>query len=290
MTRRGRVDLRNHYYHILSRGQRKDSIFLDEYDKFEFINILKETVSECNVDLCAFVLMTNHYHLLLYRKNTTIEKFMRILNTKYAIYFNNRHKLTGHVFQDRCKSLIVLSERYLGTLIEYIHNNPVRKNMVEDACDYGFSSASTYNNGIIVYPFVRILFNEKAIKEKYNIEKITDKENEFVGKISEYNIIQKRKLRTNKEYMHRRKKDKCIDVDFKNVMEEFEDKKNIDMDSLSTAEKILIAKKLYKENYKQSEIAIFLKISKSAVSRWKNNKWKGGRNSTTVPAKEKKKC
>jgi len=189
MTRRGRVDLKNHYYHVIARGQRKDPIFFDENDKLEFITILKETIKECSIDLCAFVLMTNHYHLPVYRKETKLEKFMRILNTKYAIYFNAKHKLTGHVFQDRCKSFIVLSEKYLGTLITYIHNNPIRKKVVDDACNYAFSSASMYNSGTIVYPFVKVLFKESALKNKYDIDKISDNKNEFIGTLSEYKVF-----------------------------------------------------------------------------------------------------
>ena len=92
------------------------------------------------VQLHGYVLMNNHYHLLIETMHENLSRFMKHINASYAIYFNKKYKRSGHLWQGRFKSWYVTDEAYLYTLISYIHNNPVKANMVTNAEDYEYSS------------------------------------------------------------------------------------------------------------------------------------------------------
>ncbi|MCD6579074.1 transposase, partial [bacterium] len=122
MPRRARIDLKNYWYHVISRGQRKNPLFFSEEDMLQYIKILIELLNKFDIILGAFCLMRNHVHLLLFRRNDSLYQFMHLLNTRYALYFNKKYKLVGHVFQGRYVSKIVLDARYLNYLVYYINN------------------------------------------------------------------------------------------------------------------------------------------------------------------------
>ncbi|MCD6579313.1 transposase, partial [bacterium] len=130
MPRQARIDIANHWYHIVVRGINKEAIFRDDSDKLLFLRILAKLLIFYDIKLGAFCLMDNHLHLLLFRGRTSLYKFMHRLLTKYSIYFNKKYNRVGHLFQDRYKSFIVLDERYLLVLVNYIHGNPERAGMV----------------------------------------------------------------------------------------------------------------------------------------------------------------
>jgi len=85
--------------------------------------------------------MSNHYHLLIEITQKNLSKFMRQLNSDYAVYFNKKYKRSGHLWQGRFKSWYVTDEAYLYTLILYIEQNPLKANMVKSVEEYPYSSA-----------------------------------------------------------------------------------------------------------------------------------------------------
>ena len=119
-------------------------MFFNPADRDKYFEIFNEILIEHDIDIHAYCLMTNHVHLLVKRNDLPLHTFMKRLNTSYALYFNHIHKVVGHVFQDRYKSMIVLDEVYLMHLVKYIHMNPVKAKMCEDALEYELSSASYY--------------------------------------------------------------------------------------------------------------------------------------------------
>ena len=126
MVRALRIKFKGAFYHITSRGNEKRAIFKDDPDRFRLLDILKLSLNNYQVALYCYVLMQNHYHLLVETPHGNISEFMRHFNLTYTAYYNKRHNRVGHLYQGRYKSILVDKESYLTTLSRYIHLNPVR--------------------------------------------------------------------------------------------------------------------------------------------------------------------
>ena len=130
MPRQARLDAPGALHHIMVRGNDRAKIFRDNEDKAKFLARLGKIVEETRCAVYAWVLMDNHIHLLFRSGEKGISAVMRKVLTWYAIYFNRRHRRTGHLFENRYKSILCEEDRYLLALIQYIHLNPVRAGMV----------------------------------------------------------------------------------------------------------------------------------------------------------------
>lgn len=144
MSRPLRIEYNNAVYHITARGNEKKDIFLDERDFEKFLYYLDIVYERYNIIVYSFVLMNNHYHILLETPYANLSRMMRDLNGHYTIYFNKRHKRYGHLFQGRFKSILVDKDNYLLELSRYIHLNPVRACIITKPEDYDYSSMSYY--------------------------------------------------------------------------------------------------------------------------------------------------
>ncbi len=113
------------------RGIEKRDIFLDDDDKTLFVKRLSKLLIATGTDCLAWALMSNHFHLLLRPKSAKLSVLMRRLLTGYAVVFNLRHGRSGHLFQNRYKSIVCEEESYLLELVRYIHLNPLRGGLVE---------------------------------------------------------------------------------------------------------------------------------------------------------------
>ncbi|OGO84258.1 MAG: hypothetical protein A2Y22_04020 [Clostridiales bacterium GWD2_32_59] len=133
-------------YQIIIRGNEKKNIFLDDQDKDKFIFVLKTKILETDSELYGYCLMENHAHLILKEGLRGIADVMKRVNISYAGYFNKKYKRTGHLFQDRFKSRPLEDDKYLLTVIRYIHNSPVEAGIVKRVEDYSFSSYNEYIN------------------------------------------------------------------------------------------------------------------------------------------------
>lgn len=131
-------------YHIISRGNKKKSIFLDLVDHLIYLDILKEIQERYNFIIFAYCLMPNHIHLQLRTKNIEIWRIMRGINWRYARYFNERYSTVGHVFQGRYRSKIIENNYYNLIVNRYIHLNPVKDKLVIKPEDYRWSSYGFY--------------------------------------------------------------------------------------------------------------------------------------------------
>ena len=140
MARSLRIEYNGALYHITSRGNKKENIFISDADRFLFLTILDEVCNRCRWLCYSYCLMDNHYHLLIETPEGNISKGMRLLNGMYTQRFNRFHSRVGHVFQGRFKGILVEKENYLLELSRYIVLNPVRANMVATASDWLWSS------------------------------------------------------------------------------------------------------------------------------------------------------
>lgn len=144
MGRPLRIEYPGALYHITSRGNEKRKIFKDDKDRTTFLNILKDYHDRFGILVHSYVLMDNHYHLILETPKGNLLKVMHGINSRYTIYFNRRHKRSGHLFQGRYKAIIVDKDEYLIPLSRYVHLNPVRARMVEKPEQYKWSSYRGY--------------------------------------------------------------------------------------------------------------------------------------------------
>src|SRR5690606_34138779 len=132
---------------ITSRGNRRSSLFYDEEDKLAYLEILEQARAYYPFYLHAYCLMTNHIHLQLETVNHHPKHIMKMLNSRYAMYFNSRHNLVGHVFQGRYGSELIETKDYELEVSRYIHLNPVEAEMVDTPLEYKWSSYRAYVAG-----------------------------------------------------------------------------------------------------------------------------------------------
>jgi putative transposase len=131
MPRSARLDVPDVLQHVMARGIEGRNIFRDAKDRQAFLKRLSDLVTEGNVQLLAWCLMPNHFHLLLRTHGMSLATMMRRLMTGYAVWHNRRHDRKGHLFQNRYKSIVVEEDPYFLELVRYIHLNPVRSHIVE---------------------------------------------------------------------------------------------------------------------------------------------------------------
>jgi REP element-mobilizing transposase RayT len=136
-------------YHVMSRGDRREDIFLNDVDRHDFLKTLAEASQKTGWQVHAYCLMRNHYHLVLETPNANLVAGMAWLQSTYTIRLNHRHKLFGHVFSGRYKAQLVegSGNGYLRTVGDYVHLNPVRAGLLgpEDRLlAYPWSSLTSY--------------------------------------------------------------------------------------------------------------------------------------------------
>lgn len=151
MPRKPRVEYAGAIYHVMSRGNRGDAIYLDDQDCETFIDTLEEACTKTGWLVHAFVLMGNHYHLLLETPEANLVAGMKWLQGTYTQRFNSRHKLLGHLLQGRYKAIPVdqgARGDYFPTVANYVHLNPVRTKVFDlekqGLLDYRWSSYALY--------------------------------------------------------------------------------------------------------------------------------------------------
>ncbi len=132
MPRQARLDIPGLLQHVIVRGIERSDIFLDDDDRQRFVDSFSSLLVETGTDCFAWALIPNHAHLLLRCNHFDLSRFMRRLLTGYAVTFNRRHSRSGHLFQNRYKSIVCEEEPYLLELIRYIHLNPLRAGLVKD--------------------------------------------------------------------------------------------------------------------------------------------------------------
>jgi putative transposase len=144
MNRPLRHEAADGWYHVINRGAARRHIFINDYFKFLFLELLEATVQKYKFNIYSFCIMGNHYHLLVNTPKPNLSVGMRFLNSQYAIIFNKERGKDGPIFKDRFKSICVLDERYLLNLTRYIHLNPVTGGLVESPDQYYWSSYLDY--------------------------------------------------------------------------------------------------------------------------------------------------
>ncbi|ABR46603.1 protein of unknown function DUF1568 [Alkaliphilus metalliredigens QYMF] len=148
MGRKPRVEYKGAIYHVIKRGNNREYIFQNREDKESLLACLEDANKEEVFNLLGYVIMDNHYHLMIETKEKPLHKIMQKVNNTYSKNYNKRHKRSDHVFGGRYKGILVKDDKYLFSLLRYIHYNPVRAKMCENIAQYNWSSDQFYRNNI----------------------------------------------------------------------------------------------------------------------------------------------
>ena len=147
MPRRPRIDMVGHY-HIVNRGVDRKIVYKEKEDFEQFLDLLCNASQVYDVIVHSYVLMDNHYHLLVETTKENLSQYMKHINASYAIYFNRKYKRSGHLWQGRFKSWYVTDEAYLYALVAYIEYNPVKAKIVKKLGLYRYSSYLAFSEQV----------------------------------------------------------------------------------------------------------------------------------------------
>lgn len=185
MPRIARKYLDSTYYHIIVQGINREYIFKEDNLKNAYKSILKKNILDTKINILAYCIMDNHAHILIHSRSIEeISQLMHKTNTSYARLYNKVKRRVGYVFRDRYYSQMILTEQQLFNCIVYIHNNPIKANMISKSSEYIYSSYNEYlgKKDMITNESINLVFGNnknhieifKNFHDKDNIEDIVD--------------------------------------------------------------------------------------------------------------------
>lgn len=187
MPRKPRIHYEGALYHVICRGNNREWIFKTEEEKRTYMELVKDYKERYCFKLYAWVLMSNHAHLLIEVSSTSLSKSMQGIQQGYTQWYNRSHRHTGHVFEQRYKAALCNKDTYLLSLIRYIHQNPQRAK-IDDGLDYPWSSHQDYINSqrtsLTDKAFPLSLFSENPEKAVTNYLEYMGKQEEVIGTLA----------------------------------------------------------------------------------------------------------
>ncbi|MCH7590354.1 transposase [PVC group bacterium] len=187
MSRPYRLQGKNILYHIISRGNDRRKIFLNTKDYQKYLEYLQKAQDKYQCFFYAYVLMSNHVHLLIETSLPNISKVMHYINGSYTTYLNIKRRKSGHLFQGRYKSIVVDRDEYLKELTRYIHLNPVRAKIVKRPEQYLWSSYQAYvsrsHKSFIAKDRLRQYFNLSPSNYRMFVEQYNGEGEDYSAKI-----------------------------------------------------------------------------------------------------------
>jgi putative transposase len=140
MSRPLRIEFPGAVYHVTSRGDRREPIFIDDADRGALLSVVAQGMERFDAQMLAYCLMGNHYHFVVHTRQANLSLLMRQINGVYTQAFNRRHGKVGHLFQGRFKAILVDRDAYLLEVCRYVELNPVRACMVDAPDAWHWSS------------------------------------------------------------------------------------------------------------------------------------------------------
>ena len=249
MARRPRVENAG-FHHIYNRGVERRVVFSEPKDKEKFLDIVCEVSEHYDFIIHEYVIMDNHYHLLLENRKENLSAGMRQINSTYAQYFNKKQKRVGHLWQGRFKSWYVFDEKYLFTLFKYLELNPIEANITKKVGEFRYTVVHD-----ILYNRLRVCMRDSFVLKWFDSTsellksldiKMTEEEFEKIEQFQKESTAYKREP--------------------KKFIQKLELKDYFKKDLSKTKRDIQI-QKATKDGFTQSEVARFLGLSVSGVSR-----------------------
>jgi len=248
MPRRVRVESCG-FHHVYNRGVAKNPIFLDDFDKEKFLKILSEIARNYRLNIHAFCLMDNHYHLLVENQRENLSSAIRQINSSYAMYFNKRYERVGHLWQDRYKSWFILDSNHLFILFRYIEQNPIKAGMTQRVGEYKYASSYCFLKDAIP----RFLQNSFVLREFNTVELFKTLE----MKLNKEEIKSLEKLKTKR---FKQEANKVVEV----IQTPLDD---IFFSTCSKEERNKAILKAFEEGHSKSQIARKIGLSVAGVSK-----------------------
>jgi putative transposase len=241
-------------YHILIQGYNKTSIFKNKSDKEFFINILSNNVSQNKLKIFAYCIMDNHAHLVIWDFKNILSILMKEITKKYAYYLNKNYERTGKVFHDRFKSEPLEDSECLLSILAFIHNDPLKANIVNRPEQYPWSSYNSYlYNGHIENSFVA---TNEIIHGGIYVESVL----KFTNNTSNYKFLDCNNINTCKTILN--------EEDAKIFIEDYLQYKNETLESIKTNWELrfaLVRELKEKSNLSVRKIAYILSLTKGIV-------------------------
>ncbi len=249
MARRIRIEEAG-FHHIINRGVNRRIIFNQAADKEKFLEIVCEVSARYDFTIHGFVLMSNHYHLLLENQRENLSAGMRQINSNYAKYYNKKYKRTGHLWQGRFKSWYIFDENYLFVLFKYLEFNPIEAKITKKVGEYNYTLLHD-----IVKNSVRPCMKDSFVLQWY------DSTIELLKAIGiKMSAVEFEKIeQLQKDTITYKSNPKKVEQKLK-----LEDYFKKDMSKEKRNEAIL---KAYQDGFMQSEIAKFLELSGAGISK-----------------------
>jgi len=164
MARKSRIEFEGGFYHVITRGNQRQKVFLEEKDFLKYLEFLSDYKERYGFWVYAYVLMNTHIHLLIETGQVPLSKILQGINQRFTMYFNWRYGTVGHLFQGRYKAILCDKDAYLFSLVKYLHCNPVRAGMVRQPEEYRWSSHREYlgmnKNGLVDTGLLLGMFSE----------------------------------------------------------------------------------------------------------------------------------
>lgn len=187
-------------YHVICKSISEIDLFKSDEDKIKYIEFIKKYQDIHKFEVYCYCIMKNHIHLIMDVRGADISKIMHGINFSYAQYFNKKHERKGHLFQDRFRSKIIDSDRYLIVASAYIHNNPAKiRGYKQSPENYAFSSLATFLGlrndpyGLVSDNFVMRFFSSESYLSRKTYYRFVLKSNkeivddiEFVNEGTQY--------------------------------------------------------------------------------------------------------
>ena len=217
------------FHHVMNRGLEGRPIFSSNVEKDYFIFLIKKYALLYKINILAYVVMDNHYHIILQNSSGKLSNFMRQINSSYALYWRKRHGGRGYVFQDRYKSTLINGEKYLYKAIQYALENPVRAGKVKERRSYKWCGLNLKGKFSV--------YNQTRGKEEIRIKKT--KIGEYLGEEGEIEEIIKANERRKRreEGSVRRRENEWEYKSREEVIKEFEKEEEIKIERADTKRK-----------------------------------------------------
>lgn len=180
MARVAREKSRTGIYHIMLRGINRQTIFEDDQDRVRFLDTLGNYKDTCEFILYGYCLMDNHVHLLIKETEESISRVIKRICSSYVYWYNAKYRRCGHLFQERFKSEVVETDRYFLTVLRYIHQNPIKANIVKTVTEFEWSSYREYieRPGMVDIDFAFNYFSKDRLKATSLFIKFMNEDND----------------------------------------------------------------------------------------------------------------
>ncbi len=249
MARRPRVESAG-CHHIYNRGVERRIVFAEPKDKDKFLEIVCEVSEHYDFIIHGYVIMDNHYHLLLENKRENLSAGMRQINSAYAQYFNKKQKRIGHLWQDRFKSWYIFDETYLFTLFKYLELNPIEANITKRVGEFRYTLVHD-----ILKNKLRVCMSDSFILQWFDSTSELLKSLDIKMAEEEFEKIEQFQ-----------KEATAYKREPKKIMQKLKLKDYFTKD-LSKCQRDAQIQKATKDGFTQSEVAKFLGLSSSGISR-----------------------